>query len=247
MSQIVGNLPAPTITGANQSPTGVGKFTLEIPMGFDTKGGSPFPRPSPIPSYPGYSYTNAVGKKNAGGNWVWEVTYEGKAFLGDPNAKDPNDNAVYAFEPADLEFDIKLHPDWLAWMNQYGGSTDKSTGKTTFTPPAGATGQNTVSGPLTDNIVDLGSLDSYTSFAGLWSKSYSMSDALPPDLYIGVEQIVLTVPQPSWLRLPSFGKRNWLKMQPIISAKGRSVEIKERYMISGRKGWNTLVYNGSGQ
>ena len=247
MSQIIGNLPAPKVVSANQSPTGVGEFVVQIPMGFDTVAGTAFPAPSSFPFYPGYSPVKAQGKLNTGGDWVWEITYQGQAFLSGAGIT-ADDNAVYAFEPADLELDIKIHPDWAAWVKQYNGVPDPTRpGKYTFTPPAGATGQNTVSGPLTDNIVDLGFLDSYTSFAGTWHKTYSVSGRLPADLYCGVEQIVLTVPTPSWLQLPKFGKRNWLKLEPILSIKGYTTEIKERYMLSGLRGHNTLVYNGSGQ
>jgi hypothetical protein len=87
-------------------------------------------------------------------------------------------------------------------------------------------------------------VEAYTSFAGTWTKSYTLQrgDSVK-DLFADVENIVTTPPMPSWITF-TFGKRDWLKRMPSIRVKGASLAIVERYLLSGLGGHNPAIYTG---
>jgi hypothetical protein len=74
-----------------------------------------------------------------------------------------------------------------------------------------------------------------------------VTKALPSGLFEGIESVVTNVPQPSYIKLPKLGRgRNWLKRVPSIRVRGTVLEITERYLLSGRGGWNKTVYKLEG-
>ncbi len=241
-----GTLPEARPVAFEQDQKGVGRIVISIPMVFQTDGsGMIFPVPSRYPSYEGFSFAGARGREGEGGAWNWEITYEGPGPL-EGGGGDNEDQTVYAFDPSDAEVPITSHPDVLKWVPPLGkyGRVDTETMKIVFDSklPKDATAEDIVGQGKKNPFFGV---EAYLSFGGTWTKSYLARNAIPSDLFAGVETVVQTVPQPSWMKLPSIGKdRNWLKRMPSFRVRGKSVEITERYLLSGRGGHNRLIYTG---
>lgn len=245
MSQVIGNLPAARIIALEQTSNGVGQIRVSIPVEFAPAGGLSYPVPAQAPDLPGYSFVKASGREDSGGNWSWELLYEGQGALSSGPA--PNQQpVVYAFEPSDMELDIRIHPNFIQWLSTYGGK-ESSPGSGVYvfpeTNPNAMTGKNLVSG--TNKINPLFGVQSFTSYGGTWTKNYSSFGNLPAGLYANVQQVVTTVPMPSGMQFPDLGSRNWLKRMPTIRQRGATFDILERYVLSGLGGHNTVVYNGN--
>ena len=69
-----------------------------------------------------------------------------------------------------------------------------------------------------------------------------MRGAVPPSALRGIGAIgtpsgIQAFPLPR-----GAGKRNWIKLAPMIRKKGNCVQVTERWMLSGPRGWAAAVY-----
>jgi hypothetical protein len=79
----------------------------------------------------------------------------------------------------------------------------------------------------------------------VWTKSY-IANGIPGGLLKNIETMC-DIPQPKWMTIPKIGKnRFWLKRIPSIRVRGSVLEITERYLLSGRGGWNKDIYRQEG-
>lgn len=249
MSQIYkGEIPEARIVSFEQDQKGVARMVLTMPMVFEkSSGGLKIPMPANYPNFEGYGFAGARGREGDGGAWNWEISYEGAGPLdGGGGNSNREDQTVYAFEPSDAEVPITGHPDVLKWVPPLGkyGRLDPDTMRVVFNEklPEDATAADVVGQGKKNPFFGV---EAYLSFGGTWTKSYLARNSLPNDLFDNVECIVTQVPQPAWMKLPPIGRdRNWLKRMPSFRVRGKSVEITERYMLSGRGGHNRLIYTG---
>lgn len=243
MSEVYGKVPAPRAVGFESDKNGVGRIIVTIPMVFE-EGAGPLqiPKPTVYPAIPGFSVASARGREGEGGQWQWELVYEGPSPL-EPGKDE--EQAVYAFEPADVDVPLTSHPDVLWFIDNFGGGVED--GRLVFGPKKPE--EQDGGAALPSELVSRGKgnpffgVESYTSFAGTYSKTYTTRNP-PQDLFEKVEEIVSRVPMPKWFKLPGIGKRNWLKRMPSISFRGQAVTISERYLLSGRGGFNPYIYSG---
>lgn len=243
MSKFYGN-PEARIVSVEQEQTGAARLVIGIPMVLAPVGGGlPVPQPQRYAGLApaGWSFAGARGQEQAGGAWEWQVTFEGPGPLGDTGAVGGGeDQTVYAFEPSDMELPITSHPDVLSFIKNYGGRVED--GRIVF-------GEKLPKNASAEDLVGQGKknpffgVEAYLSFGGTWTKTYLSRGSLPGNLFDDVEQVVSRVPSPAWLRF-SFRNRSWLKRMPGLRVRGKSVEITERYLLSGRGGHNKAIYSG---
>ena len=225
--------PKSRLTGMEQLPAGTGRLVFTIPAVMNTApDGTSYPGPGAIPSIDGYAMVSARGKEDRGGTWSWEITMEGAGPLGTTA-----EQAVYSFEPADRDVPITSNPNW-PWIQANFGAFLRD-GVWTF--------PQDIPGDRSGTSNPFQGVESYLSFGATWSKTYTTDGMLPASAFEGVETIVESVPTPSWMSLPQLGMgRNWLKRMPSIRARGRSCEVTERYLLSGRGGHNPWLYRNTG-
>jgi len=240
MSAIYGEVPEPRIIGSRQERSGVTVLTIAIPMVLKTIGDSlKYPAPLEIPQIPGYGFTGGVGKEAAGGYWEWELTYEGGRKLTPEGEKAEEDQAVYTLDTSDAEVPITSHPDWLKLKEKYKGDVKEGIIEFQEELPVEDSDTGSKKNPMFK-------VESYLSFGAIWSKQY-VTKTLPSELFDGIESVVAQIPQPRSVKIPKLGRgRNWLKRVPSVRVRGSVFEITERYLLSGRGGWNTDVYKREG-
>lgn len=248
MNMIIGSVE-PHFTSAEQMPNGTLRMVLSFPMLFDKKNGL-FPVPQNFQIPPEYGFRGGRGRQDASGTWNWEVTLEGGPVIS-PTGAVPgqvvDEIAQYSFEPADLEVPITSHPDILKLMKIYGATIE---GNHVLFPANKLTDTKNTSEAVqqvkTSKASPMFGVEAYLSFQGTWTKSYTIKKGGGVgDIFTEVEKIVPTVPMPSWINL-TFGKgREWLKRMPILRFAGTSLQITERYLLSGIGGHNPAVYTGN--
>lgn len=250
MSKYLGDIPDARVVSISIDQKGAARMVVTIPLVMRAeKSLMLVPTAGTIPSISGFGFAGASAKEEPGGGWNWEITYEGPSPLEAKGEDAKEDQTVYSFEPADTEIPITSHPDILKFITAFGGHPED--GRVVFgvERPKKADGQSdaAAAADLVNNNKKnpFFGVESYASFGGTWTKSYLARDAMPTNLFDNVEQIVTTVPMPKWFKLPPIGKdRNWLKRMPSFRIRGRSVEITERYILSGRGGHNPYIYTG---
>lgn len=250
MSIILGAPPEPRIVSVEQSPSGTSKLILSVPMVLGESNGIQYPAPQNIKLPDGFGFRGARGKQDSSGNWSWEVSCEGgpSLSLGDPNNPTADDELVeYAFEPSDIEVPITSHPDILKLIDYYGGAVED--GRVVFREkvPKAKDGNSAIAKDLVSRrrANPMFGVEAYTSFAGTWTKSYTIKEGdILTDLFADVEKITAKPPMPSWITF-TFGSRNWLKRTPKCRVVGKCLSVTERYWLSGIGGHNPAVYTGT--
>jgi hypothetical protein len=246
MSEIFhGTPPEPRSISFEQDQKGVAHMTISIPMVFEkTSGGFSFPRPLTYPAIPGWGFVGARGREADGGAWNWEVTFEGAGPLqGAPGGKEKEDQAIYTFEPADAEIPLSSHPDFQKFLKNFAGK--EVDGRVIFEMvlPREADAEL-----VTQNKGNpFFGVESYLSFGATWTKSYLIRNGQPPANLLHNVEGVCDIPTPAGFKFPNIGKdRNWLKRMPSIRFRGSSIEVTERYLLSGRGGHNRVIYKAGG-
>jgi len=251
MSMILGTPPPQHVVSVEQLPNGSSRLVLSIPMLFDKSNGTDYPAPQNFSLPGGFGFAGARGRQDASGSWNWEITCEGGPSIspgGSPGAGGGvEEMAEYAFEPSDLELPITSHPDILKLIDTYGGRVED--GRVIFRDKVPKTKEGDQAAAK-DLVTKKGAspmfgVEAYTSFAGTWTKSYTLTkgDGLK-DIFADVEKIVENPPMPGWITFTFGNNRNWLKRMPSIRVKGNSLQITERYLLSGLGGHNPAVYTG---
>ena len=249
MSIVIGSPPQPRIIAVDQAANGSSRVVISFPMLMSTSNGSSYPSPQNFSLPEGFGFGGARGKQDASGAWSWEVTCEGGPSIspGGSGTGGSEEMAEYAFEPSDLEMPITSHPDILKMIDTYGGVVED--GRVIFRKdvPKPKDGEAVAAKDLVSKkgASPMFGVEAYTSFAGTWTKSYTLKrgDSVK-DIFSDVEKITTAPPMPSWITF-SFGtKRNWLKRMPSIRVRGASLAITERYLLSGLGGHNPAVYTG---
>lgn len=249
MSMILGTPPPQRIVSVEQMPNGSSRLVLSFPMLFEKGNGNAYPAPQNFSMPAGFGFAGARGREDASGTWNWEVTCEGGPSIspGGGAGGAGEEMAEYAFEPSDLEIPITSHPDILKLIDTFGGVVED--GRVIFRKDVPKTKEGDAA--FAKDLVSkkksspMFGVEAYTSFAGTWTKSYTLKRGESVrDIFSDVERIVTNPPMPSWINF-NFGKnRNWLKRMPSIRVKGNSLQITERYLLSGLGGHNPAVYPG---
>ena len=216
---------------------------VSIPMVLQKLPGSGLEIPTPVkvPSIPGYGFRGGAGRKRKDGNWEWLLDYEGTGPMSAGENKQPGENdelTVYTLEPSDAEVPISSHPDILKFLKEFEGRLEDN--KIIF--GAKLRKNASVEEYLEQQKNPFFGVEAYLSCGATWTKSYAAT-SLPASLFSKVGCIVADVPQPRWLKLPRLEKGvNWLKRRPTLRIRGKTVEITERYLASGRGGHNKWIY-----
>ena len=138
---------------------------------------------------------------------------------------------------SDREEPIETHPQWAAIQKQYGARPFGPSDPSRFYFPAkykDSSGKE-VANPL------FGATH-YMTIGMLWTATYAVKQ-VPQDIWKRVDTIdtprgnaIVQAPQ---LKAP----RNWLKLAPGLQQRGNVIQITERWMASGKNGWNPDVYS----
>jgi len=238
MSQKYGDSPKPRLVSIRQERTGTTVMVVAVPLVL-SDGAGPLEIPTTtVPAISGFALTGVQAKRTPGGNWEWELNFEGgqTVQVGEQNTEE---QAVYSLDTSDSESPITSHPDWLKIKEKYKGDVKEGVIEFKDELPT----ENSDTGSKKNPMFKV---DSYLSFGAVWSKTY-VTKTLPGNLFDGIESVVANVPQPKYIKLPKLGRgRNWLKRVPSIRVRGTVLEITERYLLSGRGGWNRDVYKLEG-
>jgi len=249
MSRILGNAPEPRIVAVEQAANGSSRVTISFPMLMASSNGTSYPSPQNFSLPEGFGFGGARGKQDASGAWSWEVTCEGGPSISPSGSGSggSEEMAEYSFEPSDLEMPITSHPDILKLIDTYGGVVED--GRVIFRKdvPTTVKGDAVAAKDLVTKKKGspMFGMEAYTSFAGTWTKSYTLKrgDSVK-DIFSDVEKIITTPPMPSWITFNFGSNRNWLKRMPSMRVRGSSLAIVERYLLSGLGGHNPAVYTG---
>jgi len=159
------------------------------------------------------------------------------SYEGVPPGEDLENNPTgtyCALEGSDREEPVATHPSWVAIAKKYsalspGGVFDH------FAPNA------TIDGVSVPN--PLFGCTHYMTVGMVWSRTYARY-TIPSNCFDAVDSIddpvgnnFMTPPDLSW-------PRNWLKMAPTFTQRGNVIQITDKWMASGKNGWNPDLYSG---
>ncbi len=145
---------------------------------------------------------------------------------------------VFELDMTMSEESIETHPNFGNIKVKYGWVANKRR-FAEFLPgkSLGLTGDKASAGVRSP----LFGVDSYLVVGATLNITY-LRGSVPPSVLVGIGAIG----KPRGLgafQLPTGpGKRNWLKLAPQIRKKGNCVQITERWMMSGPKGWLKAIY-----
>lgn len=137
----------------------------------------------------------------------------------------------------DSEEPIETHPNFAALFKKHQGRRDKIGRFSHFA-------QNLSVGVRTEGVEanPLYGVDHFLSFTMVFVRTYVVR-AVPQSVWSRVDCIDTPngtgrVPVPTLK-----GKRNWLKLAPLVDERENYATIAERWMASGRNGWNPDIYS----
>ena len=239
MSKNYGEAPKPRLVSIRQERTGTTVMVVAVPLVL-AAGAGPLEIPKTVvPTIPGFGLTSAQAKRTASGDWEWELTFEGEPVVQAGTPQNSDEQAIYSLDTSDAEVPITSLPDWLKIKEKYKGDVKEGIIEFQEELPVEDSDTGSKKNPMFK-------VEAYLSFGAVWSKTY-VTKTLPGDLFNGIESIVSTIPQPRSIKIPRLGRgRNWLKRVPSIRVRGTVLEITERYLLSGRGGWNKDVYKLEG-
>ncbi len=144
------------------------------------------------------------------------------------------DRIFCSLEGSDNEEPIETHPNFQDLFKKYQGQKDSQGRFIGF-----KYGVITVDGQKTFN--PLYGLDHFLTIGLIWTRT-RVVQALPANLLSRVDTI--DTPQGFGAMLPPQLKspRNWLKLAPVAQQRSNFINLSERWMASGRNGWNADVY-----
>lgn len=173
------------------------------------------------------------------GGGIAEVIF---SYEGAPAGYTPLDQDItFDFDTTMSEDPIQTHPAWKQLKVMYAwNDTDKQFAET-------LTSKNTTGNALTSSTAagtpsPLFGTDTWLVIGGTFRKTYTSTE-IPADILQDIGTIVAAPPGISGFKMPTGGKRNWLKIAPTISRTGNAVKISESWLLSGPKGWATPVYS----
>ncbi len=164
-----------------------------------------------------------------GGFALYTYRYEGVV-----NDLSFEDRIFCDLEGSDNQEPIQTHPLFAAIYKKYDGKP-KGNGTFDFFPLK-----------LKDGSPNpLAGATSYLALGAIWSRTHVMRE-LPAGIFDNVGTI--QQPQGSQVSKPPFvaAPRNWLYLAPQSRERGNVIQLTERWMLSGRKGWNPDVYTPKG-
>lgn len=179
------------------------------------------------------------------GTWKLMLTYQGLA-----------DDGVTGFDDEDahdLELDgsmtqdgIKSHPYFQALKSLYNWSDTKEAFLETLpvTGSSSATGLGGTDGTGKTKPNPLYGAESFLAVGAIFRDTFTTRNA-PNSVLDHVGEIISVPPAFHFLGIPAPSGRNWLKLTPKVSRKGRGSSVTLEYMLSGPNGWNKDVYNFS--
>jgi len=146
---------------------------------------------------------------------------------------------LYEWQGSFESVPIQAHPQYKSWLGVYG--TEDFNG--TFRPFRSLPDTSSrLARRMKDQLRNpLLGVESFLVSGGVWSMRYAAT-ALPVDLMSGIGLIAESVPGP----VPSVpSDRNWLKGAPVMTWRGNAWDVTEQYILSGRGGWASIVYDGT--
>jgi hypothetical protein len=161
---------------------------------------------------------------------IYTYTHEG-LVAGDVSFED---RVFCSLEGTDTEEPIETHPEFEAIFKKYKGRNEPGTtrfgyfekmieleGKKQFNPLYGVT--------------------HFLSYGLIWTRTF-VARSLPAGLLSRVDCIDKPEGhggmQPPALK----GRRNWLQIAPVAQQRGSAIQIAQRWMASGKNGWNGDIY-----
>jgi hypothetical protein len=146
------------------------------------------------------------------------------------------DRVFCNLDGSDREEPIETSPLWPSIKTKYKAQPiPGSPGQFYFPPTFKDSSGSTVPNPL------FGATH-YMTVGMLWTRTYAVRE-VPQGLFSRVDTIDTPVGnkivKPPTLKAP----RNWLKLAPEMQQRGNVVQISERWMASGKNGFNPDVYS----
>jgi hypothetical protein len=169
------------------------------------------------------------------GMGIYRYTMEGQPL------NDTSDSYVYCtMDGTDREEPILTHPLWSDLKTLYGAKPVPGSSTDWYFPPMMPDGKT--ANPLYGAT-------SYLTVGMTWTRVYC-STQIPVNLLSKVDTVCDPIGHPAQQKNTAsiqppqlIHPRNWLKIAPSIQERGNMLQITERWLASGKNGWNKDVYN----
>jgi hypothetical protein len=154
------------------------------------------------------------------------------------------DTTTFELDTSMNEEPIETHPAFKELKKIYGwDQTERRFAETLpqFGPKFDP--KNGLSSDSQDSLENpLFGVDSWLVIAAVYRITFG-SKVIPGDILTGIGTIIKSPPQIGQFKVPSNGKRNWLKLSPKLNKQGNAVRVTLEWALSGPKGWLKPIYS----
>ncbi|HEV7405154.1 MAG TPA: hypothetical protein VGO11_19580 [Chthoniobacteraceae bacterium] len=185
--------------------------------------------------------------EQSGPRFIVTFNFEGLPGQDFPGIEDRPDQVTYEFDGEMGESPWGENPNFQALKDKYGWDKENKEFQE-FLPDtdssADSQGLSQADGIITDlgNPSPLYQSEGWEKAGATFTKTYAVA-TVPSSVYDGIGTIVPYPPGAENIGVPYFPGRNWLKLAPQISLRGKAILVTERHRLSGPGGYVDLAYS----
>jgi hypothetical protein len=174
----------------------------------------------------------------------------GYRYEGSGGAEPGEDSVTYELDMSMAEKPIQTHPSFKSLKEDYAWDDAERRFAEFLPEQTGGSGlvfgndrwSHALSAKKKSGRNPLFGTESWFSCSAIFRVTYARTN-VPPSSLRGLGTIISSPPGIAQFRIPTSGKRNWLKLCPKLLKRGNLAQITDQYALSHPGGWKRPVYS----